>query len=73
MGQKGAEKVGEMAQVVQHLPSKREALSSNPSAAKKKKERKKGKEKRKEQKTQEGRIDTDAGKGHFNLVTGVAP
>jgi hypothetical protein len=47
MGQKGAEKVGEMAQVVQHLPSKREALSSNPSAAKKKK-KKERKEKKKE-------------------------
>jgi hypothetical protein len=30
-----------MAQVVQHLPSKSEALSLNPSTAKKKKEKKK--------------------------------
>jgi hypothetical protein len=30
-----------MAQVVDHLASKREALSSNPSTSKKKKERKK--------------------------------
>jgi hypothetical protein len=32
---------GGVAQVVQHLPSKSEALISNPRAAKKKKERKK--------------------------------
>jgi hypothetical protein len=34
-------RAGEVSQVVEHLPSKCEALSSNPSTAKKKKKKKK--------------------------------